>query len=213
MGEHQAAHANDASAVTVYVVAYLEVMPRSLDRATALLKQYREASRQAAGNVRLEVLQQSARPDHFALVELWQDQSAVTANATAAYTQQCRAQLRPLCVSPYDERPHTGLSLGATLAAGTIYVVTHADAIPAGKDEAMVLLTQLAEASRTEAGNMRFEVLQQHSRQNHFTLVELWEDQQTREAHVMAAHTRQFREQFQPLSGALYDERLYTALD
>ena len=29
----------------------------------------------------------------------------------------------------------------------------------------------------------------------------------------MAAHTRQFREQFQPMSGSLYDERLYQALD
>jgi hypothetical protein len=29
----------------------------------------------------------------------------------------------------------------------------------------------------------------------------------------MAAHTRQFRQQFQPMSGSLYDERLYQALD
>jgi len=32
-------------------------------------------------------------------------------------------------------------------------------------------------------------------------------------AHVMAGHTRQFREQFHPLSGSLYDARLYTALE
>lgn len=29
----------------------------------------------------------------------------------------------------------------------------------------------------------------------------------------MAAHTRRFREQFQPLTGSLYDERLYRTLD
>jgi hypothetical protein len=29
----------------------------------------------------------------------------------------------------------------------------------------------------------------------------------------MAAHTRQFRDKFQPMSGSLYDERLYKALD
>ena len=46
-----------------------------------------------------------------------------------------------------------------------------------------------------------------------FTLVEIGQDQQALEAHAMAAHTRQFREQFQPLSGSLYDERLYKALD
>jgi quinol monooxygenase YgiN len=75
------------------------------------------------------------------------------------------------------------------------------------------LLKQLAEASRTDDGSVRFEVLQQGSRQNHFTLVEIWQDQQAFEAHVMAAHTKQFREKFQPLTGSLYDERLYRALD
>ena len=74
------------------------------------------------------------------------------------------------------------------------------------------LLKQLAEVSRNDDGGVGFEVLQQRSRQNHFTIVEIWQNQQTFEAHAMAAHTRQFREQFQPLSGSLYDERLYQAL-
>jgi quinol monooxygenase YgiN len=91
--------------------------------------------------------------------------------------------------------------------------VTHADAVPSGKDEALVLLKQLAETSRSEDGNVHFEVLQQSSRQNHCTIVEVWKDQKTLAAHVMAGHTRQFREKFQPLSGSLYDERLYMALD
>jgi quinol monooxygenase YgiN len=91
--------------------------------------------------------------------------------------------------------------------------VTHADAIPPGKDEAIVLLKQLAKMSRNEAGNIRFEVLQQSSRPNHCTIVEIWQDQKALEAHAMAAHTRRFREKFQPLSGSLYDERLYAALD
>jgi quinol monooxygenase YgiN len=91
--------------------------------------------------------------------------------------------------------------------------VTHADAIPPAKDDAMVLLEQLAEVSRHDDGVRRFEVLQQRSRLNHFTIVEIWQDQKALEAHVMAAHTRQFRQQFQPMSGSLYDERLYQALD
>jgi quinol monooxygenase YgiN len=41
----------------------------------------------------------------------------------------------------------------------------------------------------------------------------VWRDQKALEAHVTAAHTRRFREQFQPMSGSLYDERLYQALD
>jgi quinol monooxygenase YgiN len=216
MGEQQTAHADDARDAAVYVVSYLEVMPPSKDEAAALLRQYRESSRTEEGHVRLEVLQQSGRPDHFAIVELWQDQQAFEAHTMAAHTKRFHEQLRPLRISPCDERPHHGLALGSTLAAraeGAIYVLTHADAIPPAKDEAVVLLKQLAEVSRTDDGSVRFEVLQQGSRQNHFTVVEIWQDQQAFEAHAMAAHTKRFREKFQPLTGSLYDERLYQALD
>jgi len=216
LGFAQAARADEASDAAVYLVSYIEVMPSSQGEASALLRQYREASRKEAGSMRLEVLQQSSRPDHFALVEIWQDQQAFAAHSKAAPTTQLRAMLQPLRVSPYDERVHKGLAMGSTLtvrAAGALYVVTHADAIPPGKDEALTLLKQLAEASRKEDGNMRFEVWQQSSRQNHCTVVEIWQDQQAHNAHTMAAHTRQFREKFQPLSGSLYDERLYKALD
>jgi quinol monooxygenase YgiN len=119
-------------------------------------------------------------------------------------------------VSPYDERLHNALVKSATRAAradGATYVLTHADAVPAAKDDAVALLQLLAEASRIDDGVLRFEVLQQCSRQNHFTLVELWRDQQALDAHTMSAHTKNFRERFQPLTGSLYDARLYQALD
>jgi len=216
MGEQQAARAADASDAAVYVVSYFEAMPPSTGEAAALLRQYRDASRKDEGHVRLEVLLQSGRPDHFAIVEMWQDQKAFEAHVTAAHTKHVRETLRPLQASPYDERPHVGLAPGPTPSArveGAIYVVTHADAVPPAKDDALAALKQLAEASRKEEGNVRFEVLQQSSRQNHCTVVEIWRDQKALEAHAMAAHTRQFREKFQPLSGSLYDERLYKALD
>src|SRR5262245_45317195 len=80
LGFAQAARAEEASDAAVYVVSYIEVMPPSRGEAIALLRQYREASRQDEGNMRLEVLQQSGRPDHFALVEMWQDQPAFEAH-------------------------------------------------------------------------------------------------------------------------------------
>jgi quinol monooxygenase YgiN len=216
LGLAYAARADEASDAAVYRVSYVEVMPSSQGETMALLRQYREASSKEEGNVRLEVLQQHDRPDHFVLLETWKDQQALDAHGMATHTAQLREKLQPLCVSPFDERLHKGLALGAALAAhaaGATYVVTHADAVPPGKDEALVLLKQLAETSRNEDGNVRFEVLQQSSRQNHCTIVEVWKDQQALAAHAMAGHTRQFREKFQPLSGSLYDERLYTALD
>jgi quinol monooxygenase YgiN len=216
MAEPHAAHADGSGDGAVYVVAYVEVMPPSTAEAAALLRQHREASRTDAGLVRLEVLQQRHRTDHFAIVETWQDQKALEAHGSAAHTSALHERLQPLRTSPYDERLHQGLSLAATPASsvsGAIYVLTHADAIPPAKDDAMVALEQLAEASRGDDGGLGFEVLQQRSRLNHFTIVEVWRDQRSLEAHAMAAHTRRFREQFQPMSGSLYDERLYQALD
>jgi quinol monooxygenase YgiN len=216
LGLAYAARADEASDAAVYAVSYIEVMPSSHGETMALLRQYREASRQDEGNVRLEVLQQNGRPDHFVLLETWQDQKALDAHGRATHTAQLHDKLQPLCVSPFDERLHKGLTIGSALAAraeGATYVVTHADAVPSGKDEALILLKQLAETSRNNDGNVRFEVLQQSSRPNHCTIIEVWKDQKALAAHVMAGHTRQFRAKFQPLSGSLYDERLYTALD
>lgn len=215
MDEQQTGRTDAASDPAVYVVAYLEVIPPAIAEATALLRQYREASRTDAGLVRLEVMQQHGRPDHFAMVETWQDLETFEAHGNAAHTQAFHQRLQPLRSSPYDERLHQPLSAGtapASRVAGVIYAVTHADAIPPAKDDATVLLIQLAELSRLEQGCVRFEVLQQRNRPNHFTIVEIWQHQKAIEAHVMAAHTRQFREQFQPMSGSLYDERLYQTL-
>lgn len=209
-------HIDKVGEAAVYAVSYFEVMPSAAGEAAALLRQCGEASRTAAGHVRLEALRQRDRPDHFATVEVWTDQKAFEAHATAAHTRQWHERLRPLLVSPFDERLHTGLVIDATQgirATGAVYIVTHADAIPPAKDDAMAALRRLAEASRHDSGNVRFEVFQQRSRQNHFTIVEIWQDQKSFESHVMAGHTRQFREAFQPMSGSLYDERLYQALD
>ena len=216
MVESHTAGTDVTSEAIIYAVAYIEVMPPSIADAAALLKQYREASRLDVGRVRLEVLQQCDRPTHFAIVETWQDQKAFEAHGREAHTRALHERLQPLRTSPYDERLHQGFSLGSAPAsgsAGAIYTLTHADAIPPAKDDAMAALKQLAEASRQEVGGLGFEVLQQRSRLNHFTIVEVWRDRRSLEAHAMAAHTRRFREQFQPMSGSLYDERLYQALD
>jgi len=83
---------------------------------------------------------------------------------------------------------------------------------PAGKDQTVEMLKQLAADSRKEPGNLRFDVLQQEGRLNHLPLLEIWRNAGAHDAHVMAEHTRAYRARLVKLQGALYDERLYQAV-
>ena len=70
LGVTPAAPADDA---TVYTATYVEVVPPSTAQGTALLRQYREASRKDRGNLRIEVLQRIDRPNQFTVLAAWKD--------------------------------------------------------------------------------------------------------------------------------------------
>jgi len=210
LGVSPAAFADDP---LFYTVTYVEVVPPSTAEGASALRQYGEASRRDPGARRVEVLQRIDRPSHFAVLATWNDQKAFEAHRAATAMTELRDKLQAILASPNDERSHQGLSVAPPVTgAGTVWVVTHVDVIPPRKDDGVALLKQLAEDSRKDAGNLRFDVVQQASRPNHFTVVEVWTDRKAFDAHGMAAHTRQFRERLAPMSGSLYDERLYTTL-
>jgi quinol monooxygenase YgiN len=75
--------------------------------------------------------------------------------------------------------------------------------------DAPTLLRRLAEGGRKESGNLRFDVLQNAKRLNHFTIVEVWQTQEALEAHAVAAPTREYRDTIQPVLGSPLDERLF----
>lgn len=213
LGLSQTAHADS---VTFYAVTYVEVVPPSTPQGAALLRQYGEASRKDAGAARVDVLQRIDRPNQFTIVAAWPDQKAFEAHQTTQSAKEFHGKLQPLLASPNDQRLHQGLSVGTAAAAspaGAVYVVTHVDVIPPRKDDGVAALKQLAEDSRKDAGHVRFDVVQQTNRPNHFTVVEVWTSRQAFDAHGMATHTKRFRDQLAPMSGALYDERLYQALN
>jgi quinol monooxygenase YgiN len=97
--------------------------------------------------------------------------------------------------------------------SAAIYVVTHVDVIPPGKDDCMAALKTMSADTAEDPGNIAYQVLVQDGRSNHFTVLEAWSGKAALDAHAMAAHTRSFREKLSPLAGALYDERLYTKLE
>jgi quinol monooxygenase YgiN len=199
-----------------YAVAYVDVMPSANPKAIAALRTYRDASRKDDGYVRFDLLEQVGWPGHFAIIETWRDRGAFDGHVAAAHARQFRDGLQPLRVSGYDERPYKALTT-APPAAGAdgqaVHVVAHVDIGPGGQGDAPALLRGLAEASRKEPGNVRFDVLQHAMRANHFTVVETWRSQQALDVHAAADHTRKYRETLQPVSGSPLDERLYKAVE
>jgi quinol monooxygenase YgiN len=93
------------------------------------------------------------------------------------------------------------------------FVVTYIEVMPSAKAETANLLRQVAAASRKEAGNLRYEVLQRSERRNQFAILEAWSDRKAFEAHGGGAGMKQFRDQFSPLRIGFYDERPDTAID
>jgi quinol monooxygenase YgiN len=199
-----------------YAVTYIEVEPAQADASGRLLARYREALKDK-GPLAFAVFEQIGRPNHFAIVEQWPNAKAREDNAASAASREFRAALAPLLIAPYDERPHFALSTGTRAATpvavpAAVYVVTHADIVPPKREEGAAEVRKLADASRGTAGNVGFDALVQASRLNHLTLVEAWTDAAAKQAHSAAPATRSFRTAFGPMSGALYDERLYTLL-
>jgi quinol monooxygenase YgiN len=150
------------------------------------------------------------------ILEAWKDQAALDAHAKAANSTQFRDKLKAIQNAPYDERVHFVLSVGpptATFGGAAVVVVTHVDVIPPQRENGTALVKQLAEDSRKDDGNVRFEAVTQTNRQNHFSVIEAWRNHSALDAHSMNTKTRAFRDKLAPASGALYDERVYKVMN
>ncbi len=208
--------ARRASRSAFYAVSYFETRASSATVAADALRKYRDASRKLPGFVRIDFFEQIGRPGHFAVFETWRDQPAFDAR-DAAIQKTLIAALEPIRVAGYDQRPYKTLTLGsgpATPDRQAVYVISHVDVAPnlPGPPPGPLLRT-LAEASRKEPGNMRFDVVQHTMRANHYTVVEGWRNLQAFDAHVAAAHTKQYRDALQPMTGSPLDERVYKAIE
>jgi len=206
------AQAQDAN--SAYVVAYIEVAPSAQGKTLGLLRGFEAASRKEPGNLRFEALQGTHRANHFLILEVWKDQKALETHAAAAATKDFRSKLTPLLITAYDERPHGGLAVapGGKTGASAVFAVTHVDLTSAKKDDGIAMSKALADQSRKESGNLRYDVLQQGNRPNHLTLVEIWSGDKALEGHDTSPHTKTYRNDLTPMSGSLYDQRLYKTL-
>jgi quinol monooxygenase YgiN len=210
------AQAQDANDPSVYMVTYVDVTPATRAADAALLRQLAAASRKDAGVVRYEVFQRGVPANQFAIIEVWKDQQSYDAHAASAHVKTFRQQIEPHLIAPIDERPYVGLATGpkdgAAIPAGAAVAISHVDVVPPKKDDGIAALKTLADPTRKDNGNLRFDVYQQKTRPNHFTVIEVWRNPKASEAHETAAHNKDFRKVLGSATGALYDQRWYKAL-
>jgi quinol monooxygenase YgiN len=203
-----------AQEATFFTATYVETGPVLAKVGAAALKTYRDASRKDNGVVHLDVLQRIDRPNQFVVLGAWTNQMAYDAHASGDNAKKLNEKLATTLAAPNDTRQHNGLAVAPVKSAkDPIYAVTHVDVIPPQKDNGVAAVKQLAEDSRKHAGNLTFDVWQQTNRPNHFTVVEVWKSKKAFDTHSMTAHVREFRDKLTPMSGALYDERLYKAMN
>jgi quinol monooxygenase YgiN len=88
----------------VYVVTHVDVIPPRKDDGLAALNVLGDAARAEPGNLRFEVGQQTNRPNHFTVIEIWKDARAVEAHAMTEATRRFRDALGPMSGALYDER-------------------------------------------------------------------------------------------------------------
>jgi quinol monooxygenase YgiN len=200
---------------TAYSVAYVEILPASRTAAIAAVKQYIDASRKDDGFQRIEFFEQVGRPAHFCIIETWANGGDLESHAASAHAKDFRSKIEAMSLSDYDQRPYKTLSLGAAHNDGSnrgTFVITHVDIGGQGTNAAE-LLRKLADDSRQEEGNLRFDVLQHTMRANHFTVIEEWQTAKAIERHAAAAHTKEYRHSVGPILGSPLDERFYKAVD
>src|SRR5947207_13298641 len=162
----------------VSIITSCDVADAATKPTADALRQFAAAARKEDGTPGFVALEEIARPARFATVEVWRDKPGLEAHG--ASVAALRDKLQAAFASPFDIRINAGLSvagpaIGSEPGGGNpVYVLTHVDVFPAGKDQTLELLKQLAEPSRKEAGNLRFDVLQPDGRANHRPLLQSW---------------------------------------
>jgi len=88
----------------IFAVTHVDVIPPQKDNGVAALKELAEASRKQAGNLSFDAWQQSNRPNHFTVVESWNNRGAFDLHQMQKETRDFRTKLGAMTGALYDER-------------------------------------------------------------------------------------------------------------
>ena len=198
-----------------YAVTYIELRESSASAGRNALRAYAANSRKENGNLLFEALQETGRKSRFAILETWNSRDALDKHTRNQNTSRILNRLVTLRTASDDRRIYEGLVtgiLGNRSSSDSVFVMTHVDVMPPYKDACAALLKLMRPMSLHDHGNVAYDVLRQDHELNHFTVAEIWADHQDFEAHLGAPHTVSFRQKLLPMTGALYDERLFTEI-
>jgi quinol monooxygenase YgiN len=197
-----------------FVITYVEFKPADAKAGAQMLETLAARAEDSSGVVSFDVLQQTDRPNFFALFEVWAGAQAFSDFQNSSATQAILTQLTPLLDAPLDER--LGNLLAGSVPARSqhaearqIFVITHVDSDPQFVPQITPLLDTFVNDSLNDAGVQAFALLSQAPTPNHFQLFEAFADLQAFNAHVSEQHTVEFRNSTAGFLGAPYDERLY----
>jgi len=111
----------------VYAMTYLDVSTDWVLQGAGLIKQYRDTSQREAGNLEFTVLQETTRPNRFAIVEGWRDQKSMDAHAKGADAKRFGFILEAIRNSPPNQNVLEGFAMAPAKSApaGAVYMIQH----------------------------------------------------------------------------------------
>ena len=95
-----------AAGEKVYVVTHVDLTPNFAVEGAKALQQYVADSRKDPGMVRMELLQDNARTNHFTVVSVWENSKAFEGHEETEHAKRLREKIQPMLGSPFDERLH-----------------------------------------------------------------------------------------------------------
>jgi quinol monooxygenase YgiN len=100
----------------------------------------------------------------------------------------------------------------ADFQGGAVPLAIYVDVMPNAVGSGAELLERYRDASRKQAGNLRFDLLQEIARPTRFAFLEVWADHVALDGHDKAASTSHFRDQLKAIQSAPRDERMGSEL-
>jgi len=88
----------------LYVVTHVDVVPPRQADTEAALRAFVEQARRDPGNLRYDVFQQTARPNHFTVYAVWRSKADFAAHERSAHRLHFRETVAPYLGALYDER-------------------------------------------------------------------------------------------------------------